>query len=62
MQVVAGTNYFFKVRIAETEFIHIRVYVSLFGDLPQLVALLKGPEAAGALVYFEAAPESELAQ
>lgn len=53
-QVVAGQNYFFKVRIADDEFIQIRVHVSLFGDPPQLVALRKGTDAQGNLGYFEA--------
>ena len=36
-QVVAGTNYFFKVQVAEAEFVWLRVFVSLFGDEPKLV-------------------------
>ena len=52
-QVVNGTNYFFKVKIAAFEFIHLRVHVSLFGDEPKLVAMRKGEVAAGPLEYFE---------
>ena len=54
-QVVAGTNYFFKVQVADAEFVQLRVFLSLFGDAPQLVALRKGEEAAGPLQYFEVA-------
>lgn len=53
-QVVAGTNYFFRVQIADAEFIHLRVFSSLFGDMPELVALKKGADAAGPLAYFDA--------
>ena len=53
-QVVAGTNYFFKVQIADNEHVHLRVHVSLFGDLPKLVALRKGAEADRKIEYFEA--------
>ncbi len=52
-QVVNGTNYFFKVKIAAFEFIHLRVHVSLFGDEPKLVAMRKGEVAAGPLELFE---------
>lgn len=52
-QTVNGTNYFFKIQVGEAEFIHLRVWLSLFGDMPQLVALKKGPEAAKPLAYFE---------
>jgi hypothetical protein len=52
-QVVNGTNYFFKVKIAAFEFIHLRVHVSLFGDEPKLVAMRKGEVAAGPLEFFE---------
>ena len=55
LQVEQGTIYFFKVQIADTEFIQLRVFLSLFGDAPQLVALRKGVEAAGPLQCFEAA-------
>ena len=51
--VIDAGYHFFKVQIAETEFIWLRVYVSLFGDLPQLVGLRKGADAAGPLTYFE---------
>ena len=52
-QVSAGTNYFFKIQIADAEFIHLRVFASLFGDLPKVVAMKKGEEAAAALSYFD---------
>lgn len=52
-QVVAGTNYFFKVRVGADEHIFLRVFVSLFGDQPRLVALRKGAAAAGPIDYFE---------
>ena len=54
-QVVQGTNYFFKVQVADADFVQLRVHLSLFGDAPQLVALRKGAEAAGPLEYFDAA-------
>ena len=37
LQVVAGTNYFFKVQVAEAEWVWLRVFLSLFGDEPKLV-------------------------
>ena len=46
-QVEQGTSYFFKVQVAEAEFIQLRVFLSMFGDAPQLVALRKGVDAAG---------------
>ena len=52
-QVVNGTNYFFKLKIAASECIHLRVHVSLFGDKPKHVAMRKGEVAAGPLEYFE---------
>ena len=55
LQVEQGTSYFFKVQVADAEFIQLRVFPSLFGDAPQLVALRKGAEAAGPLQCFEAA-------
>ena len=55
LQVEQGTSYFFKVQVADAEFIQLRVFLSLFGDAPQLVALRKGAEAAGPLQCFEAA-------
>ena len=61
-QVEQGTSYFFKVlffkvQVAEAEFIQLRVFLSMFGDAPQLVAaaLCKGVDAAGPLQCFEAA-------
>ena len=54
-QVEQGTSYFFKVQVAEAEFIQLRVFLSIFGDAPQLVALRKGVDAAGPLRCFEAA-------
>tara|TARA_B100000787_G_C15987243_1_gene204234 strand:- start:234 stop:470 length:237 start_codon:yes stop_codon:yes gene_type:complete len=54
-QVEQGTSYFFKVQVAEAEFIQLRVFLSMFGDAPQLVALRKGVDAAGPLQCFEAA-------
>lgn len=51
-QVVAGTNYFFKVRIGADEHIFLRVFVPLFNDVPQLVSLRKGEAAAGPIEYF----------
>ena len=61
-QVVAGTNYFFKIRIAEGEFIQLRVFCSLFGDDPEIVAIRKGEDAAAPIAYFDAAPEINLAE
>jgi len=54
-QVVAGTNLFIKVQVAEAEFIQMRVFKPLphTGSPPKLVALLKGESASGALAYFE---------
>ena len=37
LQVVAGTNFFFKVQVAEAEWVWLRVFLSLFGDEPKLV-------------------------
>ena len=54
-QVEQGTSYFFKVQVVEAEFIQLRVFLSMFGDAPQLVALRKGVDAAGPLQCFEAA-------
>ena len=55
-QVVAGTNYFFKVKVNAPsdpdEFVQLRVFVSLFGSPPQLVSMRKGPEGAEDLNYF----------
>ena len=55
-QVVAGTNFFFKVQVsapsAAAEFVWLRVFESLFGDPPQLVSLRTGEAAAGPLAYF----------
>ena len=48
-QVEQGTSYFFKVQVVEAEFIQLRVFLSMFGDAPQLVALRKGVDAAGPL-------------
>ena len=48
-------SYLFKVQVAEAEFIQLRVFLSMFGDAPQLVALRKGVDAAGPLRCFEAA-------
>ena len=48
-------SYLFKVQVAEAEFIQLRVFLSMFGDAPQLVALRKGVDAAGPLQCFEAA-------
>ena len=59
-QVVAGTNYFFKIQIADSEFIQLRVFCSLFGDLPKIVAMRRGAEAAAPLTYFDASPEVNL--
>ena len=56
-QVVNGTNYFFKVLVSEPskpeEFVHLRVYVSLFGNPPHLASMKKGPEVAEELQYFD---------
>ena len=56
-QVVAGTNFFLKVRVSTAEapaaeYVQLRVFESLFGDGPELVDLRKGDEAAGSLTYF----------
>ena len=55
-QVVAGTNYFFKVRVSAEgsaeEFVHLRVFSSLFGADPELAAMLKGKDGLGPLQYF----------
>ena len=55
-QVVAGTNYFFKVRVstadAPPEYVHLRIFVDLFGNPAALAGLLKGDAAAGELSYF----------
>ena len=58
-QVVAGTNYFVKVRVsssdaAEAEHVQMRIFCSLphVGAAPELVSLRKGEAAEGALAYF----------
>ena len=60
-QVVAGTNFFVKVRISAAsepeEFIQLRIFRGLphTGGEPTLVAMLRDAEAAGPVQYFEAA-------
>jgi len=55
-QVVAGTNFFVKVQVSETQFAHVRIYRALShtGAAPS-VAAVKLVDANEPLDYFEAA-------
>ncbi|OCT93616.1 cystatin-A isoform X3 [Xenopus laevis] len=50
-QVVAGTNYFLKVKVACDEFIHIRIYEDLQGKV-ELSDVKDGQTKDSPLVYF----------
>mmetsp|Transcript_44019 Transcript_44019/g.73103 ORF Transcript_44019/g.73103 Transcript_44019/m.73103 type:complete len:121 (+) Transcript_44019:90-452(+) len=54
-QVVAGTNYFIKVRISDSEHIRLRIYQSLphAGGKCQLSGMLWGEQASKEVAYFE---------
>ena len=57
-QVVAGTNFFLKVRVSAdgsaTEYVQLRVYEPLphVGTPPELAGFRKGTDAQGPLQYF----------
>ncbi|PIO32551.1 Leukocyte cysteine proteinase inhibitor 1 [Aquarana catesbeiana] len=53
-QVVAGTNYFFKVATGEDTYIHVRVFVPLPGsdEGPTLVSFQANKTKDDELVYF----------
>ncbi|XP_077335804.1 cystatin-A-like isoform X2 [Lithobates pipiens] len=54
-QVVAGTNYFFKVDTGEDTYIHVRVFVPLPGsdEGPTLVSFQANKTKDDKLEYFE---------
>ncbi|CAM9399972.1 unnamed protein product [Ectocarpus fasciculatus] len=54
-QVVAGTNYIFKVRADAGEYLHVKVHKPLpFRNAPpQLMGVLAGKAPGDALQYFE---------
>ncbi|XP_073474186.1 cystatin-B-like [Aquarana catesbeiana] len=53
-QVVAGTNYFFKVETGEDTYIHVRVFVPLPGSEkgPTLLSFQADKKKDDELVYF----------
>lgn len=53
-QVVAGTNYFVKVTIGPSKFVHVRIHVPLGADAePQFAAVKVAVTDETALAYFE---------
>ncbi|NXS98520.1 CYTX protein, partial [Jacana jacana] len=53
-QVVAGTNYFIKVRISDDQYVHIRVFEALphENQHPRLVSYQTGKTRDDPLTYF----------
>ncbi|GFN99280.1 cystatin-b [Plakobranchus ocellatus] len=53
-QVVAGTNYFVKVQVSDSEFIHLRIFKALphVNALPKLAGQQLGKSGEDALEYF----------
>merc|ERR1711902_282124 len=50
-QVVAGTNFFAKVQIADGEHVHLRIYRNLQGNI-ELHSLQEGKTEEDAIEYF----------
>ncbi|KAL5457227.1 hypothetical protein EMCRGX_G034472 [Ephydatia muelleri] len=50
-QVVAGLNYFIKVHVGHNDYVHLRVFKSLKGDL-SLASYKLGLTSADPLTYF----------
>merc|ERR1712018_212860 len=50
-QVVAGTNFFAKVQVADGEHLHLRIYRNLQGAI-ELHSLQEGKQEADAIEYF----------
>ncbi|KAM9565688.1 cystatin-A [Guaruba guarouba] len=53
-QVVAGTNYFIKVQVSDTDYVHLRVFQSLphENEGPSLVDFQTGKTRDDPLTYF----------
>ncbi|NWR85432.1 CYTX protein, partial [Furnarius figulus] len=53
-QMVAGINYFIKVQVSNTEYVHIRVFQSLphENEGPSLVSFQTGKTRDDPLTYF----------
>ncbi|NXU83964.1 CYTX protein, partial [Xiphorhynchus elegans] len=53
-QVVAGINYFIKVQVSSTEYVHLRVFLSLPHENqgPSLVSFQTGKTRDDPLTYF----------
>ncbi|XP_064500669.1 cystatin-A-like [Pseudopipra pipra] len=53
-QVVAGTNYLIKVQVADTEYVHLKVFVGLPPEnlYPALVSFQTGKTRDDPLDYF----------
>ncbi|KAM6439750.1 cystatin-A-like [Rhynochetos jubatus] len=53
-QVVAGINYFIKVQVSDTEYVHLRVFVNLpsANERPSLVSFQTGKTRDDPLTYF----------
>ncbi|XP_065057753.1 cystatin-B-like [Rhopilema esculentum] len=56
-QIVAGTNYFIKVKVDNNEYVHLRVFVPLpfMRSEPQLANALDGKEKTDPLEYINSA-------
>ncbi|XP_064629085.1 cystatin-B-like [Lineus longissimus] len=54
-QVVAGTNYFIKVRVGDGDYIHLRVFKPLpYTDEPiQLIGVQEGKSESDPIDYFQ---------
>jgi len=50
-QVVAGTNYFFKIDVGDGHYVHARVFKSLHQDV-SVHSVQTGHSAEDALAYF----------
>ncbi|NXI48713.1 CYTB protein, partial [Chloroceryle aenea] len=53
-QVVAGINYFIKVQVSDSEYVHLRVFQSLpaMNEGPSLVSFQTGKTRDDPLTYF----------
>eukprot|EP01127_Copromyxa_protea_P023729 TRINITY_DN901_c0_g1_i1.p1 TRINITY_DN901_c0_g1~~TRINITY_DN901_c0_g1_i1.p1 ORF type:complete len:145 (-),score=19.79 TRINITY_DN901_c0_g1_i1:75-509(-) len=61
-QVVAGTNYFVKVKVSDTDYLHLRIFLPLgttlhnLGEgehMPELVAIETGHQQEDPIEYFQ---------